>query len=141
MAARNHANTGWATVNVGFDANNVAYAVTTTPPANSNGSNIATTAWVRKYGAQLDYSAAITISGTGEKTASVNGVLIGTPINTNSSEQLKIIIGGKTFFFAPGNSGEDNNHMSQCYLPIAKGQTYNVVQINSNVQLLLVPYV
>lgn len=145
MAARNHANTGWATVNVGFDANNVAYAVTTTPPADSNGSNIATTAWVRSYvkndGAQLDYSAAITISGTGNKTASVNGVLIGTPIHNNSSEQLKIIIGGKTFYFAPGNSGEDNNHMSQCYLPVAKEQTYNVVEINNNVQLLLVPYV
>lgn len=141
MVARNHANTAWTSMEVGFDKNNVAYAVTTTPPADSNGSNIATTSWVRKYGAQLDYSAAITISGTGEKTASVNGVLIGTPIYNNRSEQLKIIIGGKTFFFAPGNSGEDNNHISQCYLPVAKGQSYNVVEINNNVQLLLVPYV
>ena len=141
MAARNHANTKWTTVEVGFDANDVAYTATATPPANSNGSNIATTSWVRKYGAQLDYSAAITISGTGTKTASVNGVLIGTPIHNNRSEQLKIIIGDKTFYFAPGNSGEDNNHMSQCYLPIAKGQSYNVVEINNNVQLLLVPYV
>lgn len=141
MAARNHANTNWVTLEAGFDKNDIAFTTAPTPAMNSNGSNIATTAWVRQYGAQLDYSAAITISGTGTKTASVNGVLIGTPIYNNRSEQLKIIIGGKTFFFAPGNSGEDNNHISQCYLPVAKGQSYNVVEINNNVQLLLVPYV
>lgn len=141
MAARNHANTSWKSIEVGFDKNDNVFAKAPTPPMNNNDSNIATTSWVRQYGAQLNYSAAITISGTGVKTASVNGVLIGTPIYTNRSEQLKIIIGGKTFFFAPGNSGEDNNHMSQCYLPVAKGQSYNVVEINNNVQLLLVPYV
>ena len=85
-------------------------------------------------------AAAITITGTGTKTASVSGVLIGTPINTNSAEQLKIQIDGKTFFFCPGNSGEDNNHLSQCYLPISAGKTYNVMELNGNVQLLLVPY-
>lgn len=141
IAARNHADTGWVTVEVGFDANDKAFAQAPTPPSSSNSGDIATTGWVRQYGAQLNYSAAITISGTGEKTASVNGVLIGTPIYNNRSEQLKIIIGGKTFYFAPGNSGEDNNHISQCYLPVAKEQTYNVVEINNNVQLLLVPYV
>lgn len=141
MAARNHANTKWVTLEAGFNKNNTAFTQAPTPPSSSNSGDIATTAWVRQYGAQLDYSAAITISGTGEKTASVNGVLIGTPIHNNRSEQLKIIIGGKTFYFAPGNSGEDNNHISQCYLPVAKKQTYNVVEINNNVQLLLVPYV
>jgi hypothetical protein len=141
MAARNHANTAWTSMEVGFDKNDKAFAKAPTPPSSSNSGDIANTGWVRKYGAQLDYSAAITISGTGEKTASVNGVLIGTPIYNNRSEQLKIIIGGKTFYFAPGNSGEDNNHISQCYLPIAKDQSYNVVEINNNVQLLLVPYV
>lgn len=120
---------------------NIVSEMTKTPALTANDSQIATTSWVRKYGAQLDYSAAITISGTGEKTASVNGVLIGTPIYTNRSERLRIIIGSKTFFFAPGNSNEDNNHISQCYLPVAKGQSYNVVEINNNVQLLLVPYV
>lgn len=141
MAARNHANTAWISLEVGFNKNDTTFTYAPNPPSGSNNNAIATTSWVRQYGAQLDYSAAITISGTGEKTASVNGVLIGTPINNNSAEQLKIIIGGKTFYFAPGNSGEDNNHMSQCYLPIAKGQTYKVVEINRNVQLLLVPYV
>ena len=113
----------------------------TTPADSASGTEVTTAQWVRKYGAQLDYAKAITISGTGSKTASVNGVLIGTPINNNSSESLKITIAGKTFYFSPGNAGEDNNHMSQCYLPIAKGQSYNVVEINGNVQLLLVPYV
>lgn len=145
MAARNHANTGWISLETGFDKNDTAFTNAPNPPSGSNNNAIATTSWVRNYsknsGAQLNYSAAITISGTGEKTASVSGVLIGTPIHTNRSEQLKIIIGGKTFFFAPGNSGEDNNHISQCYLPIAKDQSYNVVEINDNVQLLLVPYV
>jgi hypothetical protein len=141
LAARNHANTKWVTLEAGFNKNDTAFTQAPTPSGSSKSSDIATTAWVRQYGAQLNYSAAITISGTGEKTASVNGVLIGTPIHTNRSEQLKIIIGDKTFFFAPGNSGEDNNHISQCYLPIAKDQSYNVVEINNNVQLLLVPYV
>ena len=126
----------------GIRIDNSGYAYSIKPPvATDKSTQIATTQWVRNYGAQLDYSAAITISGTGTKTASVNGVLIGTPIKTNSSESLKITIAGKTFFFAPGNSGEDNNHLSQCYLPVAKGQSYNVVEINGNVQLLLVPYV
>lgn len=141
MAARNHANTKWVTLEAGFNKNDTAFTNAPNPLSDSNNNDIATTAWVRQYGAQLNYSAAITISGTGEKTASVNGVLIGTPIHNNRSEQLIIIIDGKTFFFTPGNSGEDNNHMSQCYLPVAKGQSYNVVEINNNVQLLLVPYV
>lgn len=141
MAARNHANNSWTSIECGFDKNDNPFTIAPIPSLTNNSRNIATTSWVRQYGAQLDYSAAITISGTGEKTASVNGVLIGTPINNNKSEKLKIIIGGKTFYFAPGNVNEDNNHISQCYLPIAKGQTYNVVEINGNVQLLLVPYV
>lgn len=141
MAVRNHADTTWESIEVGFDKNDNVFTKVPTPATSSNNTSIATTQWVRNYGAILDYSAAVTISGTGTKTASVNGVLIGTPINNNSSESLKITIDGKTFYFAPGNSGEDNNHMSQCYLPIAKGQSYNVVEINGNVQLLLVPYV
>ena len=144
MAARNHANTAWTTLECGFDANDTIFTHAPYPSSSSNGSDIATTSWVRNYsknyGAQLNYSGAITITGTGTKTASVSGVLIGTPINTNSSEQLKIQIDGKTFFFCPGNSGEDNNHLSQCYLPISAGKTYNVMELNGNVQLLLVPY-
>ena len=144
LAARNHANTAWTTLECGFDANDTIFTHAPYPSSSSNGSDIATTSWVRNYsknyGAQLNYSGAITITGTGTKTASVSGVLIGTPINTNSSEQLKIQIDGKTFFFCPGNSGEDNNHLSQCYLPISAGKTYNVMELNGNVQLLLVPY-
>ena len=110
--------------------------------ANTSLSNINTIAKNNiRYAVALAYSKAITITGTGEKTASVNGILIGTPIKNNKAEQLKITIDGKTFYFSPGNSGEDNNHMSQCYLPVFKGQSYNVVEINYNVQLLLVPYV
>ena len=144
MAARNHTNTAWTALECGFDANDTIFTHAPHPSSSSNGSNIATTSWVRNYSknyaAQLNYSGAITITGTGTKTASVSGVLIGTPINTNSSEKLKIQIDGKTFFFCPGNSGEDNNHLSQCYLPISAGKTYNVMELNGNVQLLLVPY-
>ena len=144
LAARNHANTAWTTLECGFDANDTIFTHAPHPSSSSNKDDIATTYWVRNYsknyGAQLNYSGAITITGTGTKTASVSGVLIGTPINTNSSEQLKIQIDGKTFFFCPGNSGEDNNHLSQCYLPISAGKTYNVMELNGNVQLLLVPY-
>ena len=145
MAARNHANTKWVTLEAGFNKDDTIFTYAPYPSSSSNGSDIATTSWVRdyskNYGAQLNYSGAITITGTGTKTASISGVLIGTPIHTNSSEKLKIQIDGKTFFFAPGNSNEDNNHLSQCYLPIAKGKSYDVVEINGNVQLLLVPYV
>ena len=144
LAARNHTNTAWTALECGFDANDTIFTHAPYPSSSSNGSDIATTSWVRNYSknyaAQLNYSGAITITGTGTKTASVSGVLIGTPINTNSSEQLKIQIDGKTFFFCPGNSGEDNNHLSQCYLPISAGKTYNVMELNGNVQLLLVPY-
>lgn len=144
LAARNHANNAWTALECGFDANDTIFTRAPHPSSSSNGSDIATTSWVRNYsknyGAQLNYSGAITITGTGTKTASISGVLIGTPINSNYYEQLKIQIDGKTFFFCPGNSGEDNNHLSQCYLPISAGKTYNVMELNGNVQLLLVPY-
>ena len=140
MAARNHANTGWATVNVGFDANNVAYAVTTTPPANSNGSNIATTAWVRKYGAQLDYSAAITISGTGEKTATASGVLIMTGKGSSAAGSFKITIDGQTFSCYQGYSGSDYNHATFAYFPVGNGQSYTVDELSGSCDLRLIPY-
>ena len=140
MAARNHANTGWATVNVGFDANNVAYAVTTTPPANSNGSNIATTAWVRKYGAQLDYSAAITISGTGEKTATASGVLIMTGKGSSAAGSFKITIDGQTFNCTQSYSGSDYNHATFAYFPVGNGQSYTVDELSGSCDLRLIPY-
>ena len=140
MAARNHANNGWATVNVGFDANNVAYAVTTTPPANSNGSNIATTAWVRKYGAQLDYSAAITISGTGEKTATASGVLIMTGKGSSAAGSFKITIDGQTFNCTQSYSGSDYNHATFAYFPVGNGQSYTVDELSGSCDLRLIPY-
>lgn len=144
MAARNHANTGWATVNVGFDANNVAYAVTTTPPADSNGSNIATTAWVRSYvkndGAQLNYAAAVTISGTGNKTAPASGVLIMTGKGVSAAGEFKITIDGQTFSCYQGYSGSDYNHGSFAYFPVKSGQSYTVDKLSAACDLRFIPY-
>jgi hypothetical protein len=144
MAARNHANNGWVTVNVGFDANDVAYTATATPPADSNGSNIATTSWVRNYsknyGAQLNYSGAITITGTGTKTASVSGVLIMTGKGSSAVGQFKITIGGQTFNCAQGYNGTDYYHATFAYFPVESGQSYTIEEISNSCDLRLIPY-
>ena len=144
MAARNHANNGWATVNVGFDANDVAYTATATPPADSNGSNIATTSWVRNYSknyaAQLNYSGAITITGTGTKTASVSGVLIMTGKGSSAVGQFKITIGGQTFNCAQGYNGTDYYHATFAYFPVESGQSYTIEEISNSCDLRLIPY-
>ena len=141
MAARNHANNAWTSLECGFDANDTIFTHAPHPSPSSNGSDIATTSWVRTSTAGIpNYAAGVAITATGKYTTPSKGVLIGTPINTNSSEQLKIQIDGKTFFFCPGNSGEDNNHLSQCYLPMNKGQSYTVIELNKNVQLYFFPF-
>ena len=144
MAARNHANNGWVTVNAGFNANDVAYTATATPPANSNGSNIATTSWVRNYsknyGAQLNYSGAITITGTGTKTASVSGVLIMTGKGSSAVGQFKITIGGQTFNCAQGYNGTDYFHATFAYFPVESGQSYTIEEISASCDLRLIPY-
>lgn len=144
MAARNHANNGWVTVNAGFDANDVAYTATATPPANSNGSNIATTSWVRNYsknyGAQLNYAAAVTISGTGNKTAPASGVLIMTGKGASAAGEFKITIDGQTFACYQGYFGSDYNHGSFAYFPVKSGQKYTVDMLSAACDLRFIPY-
>ena len=128
------------TVGVRVDEND-AYTYVSTPPSDDNSTRIANTAWVRTSTAGIpNYAAGVAITATGTHTTPSKGVLIGTPINNNSVEQLKISIDNKTFYFSPGNSGEDNNHMSQCYLPMNKGQSYKVIELNKNVQLYFFPF-
>lgn len=141
MAVRNHANNAWGDIVVGFDSNDNFFTNVPTPHSSSNSNNIATTSWVRTSTAGIpNYAAGVAITATGTYTTPSKGVLIGTPINNNSAEKLRISIGNKTFYFSPGNSGEDNNHMSQCYLPMNKGQSYNVIELNKNVQLYFFPF-
>lgn len=87
-----------------------------------------------------NYAAGTLITATGTYTTPSKGVLIGTPINSERQEKLKITIDGVVFFFTPGNSNEDNTHLSQCYLPMKKGQSYTVSEIHSNVQLYFFPF-
>ena len=145
LAARNHANNGWATVNVGFDKNDAAYAVTATPPTNSNGSNIATTSWVRNYSknyaAQLNYAAAVTISGTGAKTAPASGALIMTGKGSSAVGQFKITIGGQTFNCAQSYSGVDHYHATFAYFPVGIGQSYTIEEISASCDLRFIPYI
>lgn len=141
MAVRNHANTYWKSIDLGFTENDNFFTNVHTPPSSSNNTNIATTSWVRTSTAGIpNYAAGVAITATGTYTTPSKGVLIGTPINNNSAEALKISIDNKTFYFCPGNSGEDNNHMSQCYLPMNKGQSYKVIELNGNVQLYFFPF-
>ena len=46
----------YATLTIGFDADGNAYSTTVNPPANSNNTSIATTSWVRGYGADKTLS-------------------------------------------------------------------------------------
>ena len=144
MAARNHANTKWVTLEAGFNKNDTAFTNAPNPPSDSNSNDIATTSWVRtyskNYGAQLNYSAAITITGTGTKTASVSGVLIMTGKGSSAAGSFKITIGGQTFDCAQGYSGSDYNHATFAYFPVENGQSYTVVELSASCDLRLIPY-
>ena len=139
MAARNHANTAWTSMEAGFNKNDIAFARAPTPPSSSNSGDIATTGWVRRYGAQLNYSAAITISGTGNKTASVNGVLIASIQNANSTSGLIITIGGQQFICHQESTGTDLPHGTFAYFPVSNGDSYTINNIEG-VILRLIPY-
>ena len=144
IAARNHTNTKWTSVEVGFDANNVTYTVAPTPPADSNDSNIATTAWVRNYsknyGTQLNYAAAVIISGTGDKTAPASGVLIMTGTGISGPGEFRITIDGQMFTCFQGYRNVDYNHATFAYFPVKSGQEYTVNILSGGCDLRFIPY-
>lgn len=144
MAARNHANTKWTTVEVGFSSSDAAYCHVPNPVAESNANDAATTYWVRNYsknyGAQLNYAAAVTISGTGNKTAPASGVLIMTGKGASAAGEFKITIDGQTFACYQGYSGSDYNHGSFAYFPVKSGQEYTVDMLSAACDLRFIPY-
>lgn len=144
MAARNHANTKWTTVEVGFSSSDAAYCHVPNPVAESNANDAATTYWVRNYsknyGAQLNYAAAVTISGTGNKTAPASGVLIMTGKGASAAGEFKITIDGQTFACYQGYSGSDYNHGSFAYFPVKSGQKYTVDILSAACDLRFIPY-
>ena len=85
-------------------------------------------------------AAAITITGTGTKTASVSGVLIMTGKGSSAAGSFKITIGGQTFDCAQGYSGSDYNHATFAYFPVENGQSYTVVELSASCDLRLIPY-
>ena len=110
------------------DENNNAYATCPTPAANDRSTKLATTEWVRNYGAQLDYSAGITITGNGDKTAPKNGVLMinASTLDNQGNEQVTLVIEGQTFYFGNGTVNLDSPHIGQIYFPMKSGQSYNI---------------
>ena len=90
--------------------------------------------------AQLNYSGAITITGTGTKTASVSGVLIMTGKGSSAVGQFKITIGGQTFNCAQGYNGTDYYHATFAYFPVESGQSYTIEEISNFCDLRLIPY-
>lgn len=144
MAARNHANTKWVTLEAGFNKNDTAFTNAPNPPSDSNNNGIATTSWVRNYsknsGAQLNYAAAVTISGTGNKTAPASGVLIMTGKGVSAAGEFQITIDGQTFSCYQGYSGSDYNHGSFAYFPVKSGQSYTVDKLSAACDLRFIPY-
>ena len=144
MAARNHANTKWTTVEVGFSSSDAAYCHVPNPVAESNANDAATTYWVRNYsknyGAQLNYAAAVTISGTGNKTAPASGVLIMTGKGVSAAGEFQITIDGQTFSCYQGYFGSDYNHGSFAYFPVKSGQEYTVDMLSAACDLRFIPY-
>ena len=143
LAARNHANNAWTALECGFDANDTIFTHAPYPSSSSNGSDIATTSWVRNYsknyGAQLNYSGAITITGTGTKTASISGVLIASIQNANSTSRFIITIGGQQFICHQERTGNDLPHGTFAYFPVSNGDSYTIDNIEG-VILRLIPY-
>ena len=143
LAARNHTNTAWTALECGFDANDTIFTHAPYPSSSSNGSDIATTSWVRNYSknyaAQLNYSGAITITGTGTKTASVSGVLIASIQNANSTSRFIITIGGQQFICHQERTGNDFPHGTFAYFPVSNGDSYTIDNIEG-VILRLIPY-
>lgn len=115
------------TIAVTTDANGVTtYAPT--PPATDKSTQLATTEWVRNYGAILDYSSGVTITGDGNKTAPKNGVLMinASTLDNQGNEQVTLVIEGQTFYFGNGTVNLDSPHIGQIYFPMKSGQSYNI---------------
>ena len=98
------------------------------PELTDKSSKVPTTQWVRNYGAILDYSAGITITGNGDKTAPKNGVLMinASTLNNQGNEQVTLVIEGQTFYFGNGTVNLDSPHIGQIYFPMKSGQSYNI---------------
>lgn len=145
LAARNHANNAWTTLECGFDKNDNPFARAPIPSLTNNSADIATTSWVRNYSknyaAQLNYAAAVTIVGTGAKTAPASGALIMTGKGSSAVGQFLITIGGQTFNCAQGYSGVDYNHATFAYFPVGIGQSYTIEEISASCDLRFIPYI
>ena len=78
----------YADITVGYNSGGTAYASTVTPPANSNSTNIATTAWVRTWGSSKQDT--LTAGDAIDITSNVIGVKIdGTSITLNADGELQ----------------------------------------------------
>lgn len=115
-----------------------------TPPATDKSTQLATTEWVRNYGAILDYTKGVTITGNGNKTASSNGVLMinASRLDNQGNEQVILVIDGQTFYYGNGTVNLDNPHIGQIYFPMKAGQKYNITSPNwSKITAKFFPYV
>ena len=129
IGVRDPQDTKWAVISVRIsqDGSN-SYALCPTPPKEDSSNKIATTQWVRNYGAILDYSAGITITGNGDKTAPKNGVLMinASTLDNQGNEQVTLVIEDQTFYFGNGTVNLDSPHIGQIYFPMKSGQSYNI---------------
>lgn len=98
------------------------------PELTDKSNKVPTTQWVKNYGAILDYSAGITITGNGDKTAPKNGVLMinASTLDNQGNEQVTLVIEGQTFYFGNGTVNLDSPHIGQIYFPMKSGQSYNI---------------
>ena len=133
-----------AQVGLRRDSSDNIYLEGITPSATDNSTKLATTAWVRQYGAQLDYTAGVTITGDGDKTAPSNGVLMinASSLNNYGDEQVTIVTEGQTFYYGNGTVNLDNPHIGQVYFPMKSGQAYNIKSKNwARISVKFFPYV
>ena len=133
-----------AQVGLRRDSSDNIYLEGITPSATDNSTKLATTAWVRQYGAQLDYTAGVTITGDGDKTAPSNGVLMinASSLNNYGDEQVTIVTEGQTFYYGNGTANLDNPHIGQVYFPMKSGQTYTIKSKNwARISVKFFPYV
>ena len=129
----------------GIRIDNSGYAYSIKPPvATDKSTQLATTEWVRNYGAILDYSSGVTITGDGNKTAPKNGVLMinASTLDNQGNEQVTLVIEGQTFYFGNGTVNLDVPHIGQVYFPLKSGQSYNITSPNWNkITARFFPYV
>lgn len=118
-------------LNMGIDNDGFGFIQCLTPQSESNSSDIATTQWSRSTIRDItipDWKTCVEISGTGQKYAPFDGVLIVTPEDQGES-CFTMIIGVHEYNLAQEYFGADYGHTGYGFFPMRENLPYMITHM------------